>query len=124
MKGKTSRWKPDDMAGKHRDGEQNPLDRPQVMEKEENVVANRTSHAGQRQNVVFQAEVEMDLEASQVAARHFVLPIDRQQRGAILTSTDRGGDYPVQADFEGNPKITAVRSSLARRLRSTGISEG
>ena len=38
-----------------------------------------------------------------VAGRHFVsLSIDRQQRGATVRSTDKKGNYPIQADFEGN----------------------
>ena len=36
-----------DMTGKHRDGEHNPLERPQVFEDEDKVVADSTSHAGQ-----------------------------------------------------------------------------
>ena len=71
----------------------------------------------------------MDLETSQVAARHFVLPIDRQQRGETSRSTDRGGDYPVQADFEGNPKTTIARvaareeAAIDRHQRGTTSTE-
>ena len=36
-----------DTTGKHRDGEHNPLERPQVSEDEDKVVADGTSHAGQ-----------------------------------------------------------------------------
>ena len=68
---------PDEMMGKHLDGKHNPLERPQVSEKVENVVADGTSHAGQGEHFFFQAEVAMDLQTSQVAARRFVLPIDR-----------------------------------------------
>ena len=68
------------MTGKHRDGEHNPLERPQVSEKEDKMIADGTSHADQGGIFDFQAEVGMDLETAQVAARHFVrLP---KQRGA------------------------------------------
>ena len=89
------------MTGKHRDGEQNPLERAQFSEDEDKVVADGTSHAdqGKKKN---QAKVGMDLGTSQVTGRHFVrLPTDRQQRGATARSTDRGGEYPIQADFGG-----------------------
>ena len=34
----------------------------------------------------------MDHEASQVVARHFALPIDRQPREMTARSTEKGGD--------------------------------
>ena len=104
---------PDDMTGKHQDGDHNPLERPQVSEKADRVVAESTSHADQGEKFVFQVEVGMDLETAQVAARHFViLPIDRQQRKTTTTrSIDRGGDHPIQADVGGNPKTTTVRGA-------------
>ena len=55
----------------------------------------------------------MDLETSQVAARHFELAIFRQQQGATAKSTDRGGYYPIQADFGGNPKATTAQQVSA-----------
>ena len=94
---------PDDLTGKHRDREKNPLKRPQVSEDEDKVIADGTSHANQRGTFVFQAEVGMDLESSQVAARHFVrLPIDRQQRRAIARSTEREENYLIQEDLSDN----------------------
>ena len=58
----------------------------------------------------------MDLETSQVAARHFVrLPIDQQQRGAAVRSTDRGGNYPIQADF-GEKSETATTNSQSCQM--------
>ena len=56
---------PNDMTGKHRDGEQNPLERAQVSEDEVKVVADGTSHADQGEMFFFQAEVGMYLETSQ-----------------------------------------------------------
>ena len=81
---------PDDITGKHRDGEQNPLERAQVLEKEDKVVADGILHPDQGGNFFFQAEVEMDLETIQVAARHFVLEMVRQRRGATARSIDQG----------------------------------
>ena len=86
----------DDMTGKHRDGEQNPLERPQVSEDEDKVVADGTSREDQGEHFFFQAKVGRHLETSQVAARYFVrLPIDRQQRGATAKSTYKGGKYSI-----------------------------
>ena len=104
---------PDDMTSKHRDGEQNPLERPQVSENEDKVVADGTSHADQGEIFVFQAEVRMNLETSQVAARRFVRqPIVRQQREATSRSTDRGGNYPIQADFGGKSETATTDISF------------
>ena len=43
---------PDDMTGKHRDGEQNPLERAHA-EDEEKVVVDGTSHADQGEKTFF-----------------------------------------------------------------------
>ena len=104
------------MTGKHRDGEQNPLERPQVSEDDDKMVANGTSHADQGEKIGFQAEVRMDLETPQVAARHFVrLSIDRQQRGATAKSTGRGGDYPIRADFGGKSETATTAQVTVRQ---------
>ena len=79
---------PDDMTGKHWDGEHNPLERPKALEDENKMFANGTSHADQGGDFVFQTEVGMDLETSQVAALHFDLAMFRQQ-GTTAKSTDR-----------------------------------
>ena len=87
----------DDMTGKHRDGEQNPLERAQVSEDEDKVVADGTLRADQGETSFFQAKVRMDLETSQAAGRHFMrLPIDRQQRAATSRSRDRGETAPFK----------------------------
>ena len=44
------------MTGKHRDGEHNPLERPQALEEEDKVVADGTSHADQG-DLFFQTDV-------------------------------------------------------------------
>ena len=62
----------------------------------------------------------MDLETAQVAARHLVrLPLDRNNEGRTAKSTDWGGNYPIQADFGGNPKTitTNNNNSTSRRSR-------
>ena len=86
------------MTEKRRDGEHNPLERPKASKDENKVVADGTSHVDEGVDFVFQTEVGMNLEASQVAARHFELAMFRQQ-GTTAKSTDRGGDYTIQADF-------------------------
>ena len=63
---------PDDMRGRHRDGEHNPQERPRASH-EEKVVADGTSSTDKGGDFVSQTEVGMDHEASQVAARHFEL---------------------------------------------------
>ena len=53
----------------------------------------------------------MDLKTSQVIACHFVkLAMFRQQQGSTAKNIDRGGNYTIQADFDGKPeaKITRV----------------
>ena len=69
---------PDDMTGKHRDGDHNLLERPQVSEKKEKLVSDVTSPADQGGDFVFQTEVGMNLEISKVAAHHFELTMFRQ----------------------------------------------
>ena len=101
-----------DMMGRHRDGEHNPLERPQVSEDEENVVTYGTSSTDQGGDFVFQIEVGMDHEASQVATRHFELAIFRQQ-GTTAKSTDWGGDYPHSRRLRGEPKNS--ENSTSRR---------
>ena len=64
---------PDGMMGRHWDGEHNPLERLQASEEADEVVADDTSHVNQGGDLFFQTEVEMDLETSQVADRHFEL---------------------------------------------------
>ena len=46
---------PDDMIGRHRDGEHNPLERLEASEEEENVVADRTSSTDQGEEFVFKS---------------------------------------------------------------------
>ena len=68
------------MMGRHRDGEHNPQEQPQISEGEEKVVANGISSTDNGGYFVSQTEVKLDHELSQVTARHFALPIDRQQQ--------------------------------------------
>ena len=70
---------PDDMTGKYRDRDHNPLERPQVSDKEENAVTDDISSTDQGADFVYQSKVGMNLEASQVTARHFELAIFRHQ---------------------------------------------
>ena len=102
------------MMGRHRDGEHNPLERPQALEEEDEVAADDTSHVDQGKDFVCQTEVRIDLETSQIATRHFELAMFQQHQGTTLRSSDRGGDYPIQADFAGNPK-TATTARIAAR---------
>ena len=67
----------DDLTGKDRDGEHNLLERPQVSEDEKKVVADSTSSTDQGGYFVFQNEVGMDLETSQVTTCHFELAMLR-----------------------------------------------
>ena len=78
---------PDDTMGRHQDGEHNPQERPRASEEEEKVVADSLSSTDKGGECIFQTEVGMDHEPSQVAARHFELTMFRQQ-GATPKSTD------------------------------------
>ena len=101
---------PDDMMGRHRDGEHSPLERPRASHEEEEVIADGTSSTDKGGDFVSQTEVGMDHEASQVTARHFQLAILRQHQGPTAKNTDWGGDYPIQADFAENPEtVTTAR---------------
>ena len=117
---------PGDMMGKHRDGEHNPLERPQVSEKEKNVVADGISHAGQGIFFVFQTEVGMDLETLQVAARHYFLKLAmfRQQQGTTAKSTARRNTTLFKQTSKGTRKQQQHSNSPFTRLRSAGNSEG
>ena len=57
----------------------------------------------------------MDHESSQVTARHFELAVFRQQQGTTAKNTGWGGDYPLQADFAGNPKTATTARVAARK---------
>ena len=106
---------PDDIiVGRYRDVKHNPLERPQASEEEDKMIANDPSHVDQGEDFVFQTEVGMNLEASQVAARHFELAMFRQQQETTAKSIDREGDHPVQGDFAGNLK-TATTAQVAAR---------
>ena len=52
------------------------------------------------------------------------LPIDRQQRKVIARSTERGGDYPIQADFGRNPRTTTVRVAAREEAAIGGCQRG
>ena len=59
---------PDDMIGRHRDGEYNSQERPLASEEEKKVVGNGTSSPDKGGDFISQTEIEMDHELSQVAA--------------------------------------------------------
>ena len=105
---------PDDMMWRHRDGEHNPLEKTQFSEEVKKVFADGTSSTDKGGDFVAQIEVEMDHEASQVAAGHFKLGVFRQQQGTTAWGTDLGRHYPDQADFGGNP---TAKFNTGRRPR-------
>ena len=80
---------PDDMIGRHRNGENNPLEQPQVSEEEKNMVADGTSSTDKGGDFVSQTEIGMDHEASQVAARHFELAMFWQHQGTTAGRLQR-----------------------------------
>ena len=49
------------------------------------------------------------------------LLIDRQQRVVIARSTERGGDYTIQADFGGSPNTTTTAQVAAREEAAAGL---
>ena len=85
---------PDDMTGKHRDGKHNPRE----------MVVDGTSSTDQRGDSILQTEVGMNLETPQVAARHFALPIDRQQREVTTRNTKRGETTPLKLTSGGTQR--------------------
>ena len=77
---------------------------------EEKVVVDGTLSTDKGGDFVSQTEVEMDHEASQIAARYFELAMFMLYQGTIAKSTDSRGHYPIQADFAENPKtVTTAR---------------
>ena len=110
---------PDDMTMKHRDGGHIPLERPQVLEKEEKVVADGTSSTDQAGDFVFQIEVGMNFEASHVAARHFELAMFQQQQGTSAKSTDRGEDPFNDWRGRGCNKFVPVLGGNGTKIVST-----
>ena len=87
-----------------------------------NMVADGTSSTDQGGDFVFQIQVGMDHEALQVAAHHFELAMFRQQ-GTTAKITDWGGDYPIQADFVGNPKTREESAVSRHQQRTTSIEQ-
>ena len=120
---------PDDME-RHRDGEHHPLERPHVLKDEEKVVTDGTWSTDQGGDLLFQIEVGMDHEASQVAAREFELAMFRQQQGTTATSIHWGGDYSIQADFTGKSKAATTapvapreEAAISRQQRGAASTE-
>ena len=88
------------------------------------MVADGTLHSDQGRDFIFQTEVGMNLEASQVAARHFELAMFRQQQGITAKITDRGETTLFKQTSRGTRKQQQQHESPpARRLRSAGNSE-
>ena len=91
------------------------------------MVADGPLSIDQERDFFFQTEIGKDSETSQVTARRFALPIDRQQKEVIIRSTDKRGDYPTEADFGGNPTATAARvtarekAAIGRHHRGTTL---
>ena len=72
------------------------------------MVADGTSSTDKGGGFISQTEVRIDHEPSQVAVRHFELAIFLQHQETTAMSTDWGGDYPIQADFAGNPNTATT----------------
>ena len=115
---------PDDVTGKHRDGEQNSVERANVSEDEGKVVADGTSHADQGENNFFKPRLGW------TSKRHeppvVGLLIDRQQRGATARSTDREETTLFKKPSRGTRKQQQQHRSPFARLRdyrSAGNSE-
>ena len=100
----------DDMMGRHRDGEHNPLERPRASEEEENVVADGTSSTDKGGCFVSRTEVGMDHEPSQVAARHLNWRCfsnnNGQQRRAQI-----GGRLPHSSRLRGKHEYSYKNTS-------------
>ena len=84
------------------------------------MVADGTSSTDEGGNFVSQTEVETDNEATQLADRHFELAMVKQQQGIAAKRTHRGGDYPIQADFVGNPEAVTTARLAAREEAAIG----
>ena len=102
-----------DMIARHREGEYNPLERPQASEEKEKGVTDGTSSTDQGGDFVFQIKVGMDHEASQVAAHHFKLAMFRQQQGTTAKSTD-GGETTHSSRLWGEPDSDSSTSCRPR----------
>ena len=109
----------DDVMRGHRDGENNPQERPQASEENEEVVANGTPSTDERGDFVPQTKVETDHEPSKLADRQ-ELVIFRQQKGTTSKNTDWEGEYPIQADFAENTTIITAARVAAREEVAIG----
>ena len=110
----------DDVIRGHRDGENNPQERPRASEEKEEVVVNGTPSTDEGGDFISQTKVETDNEPLQLADRHFELMIFRQQKGTTAKSTDWAGDYPIQADFAENTNAVTAARAAAREEAATG----
>ena len=108
----------DNTMGGHRDGENSPQERPRASEEEEKVIANGTPST-EGGAFISRPEVGTDNEATQLADRHFELAILWQQ-ATTAKNTVRGGDYPIQADFGGNPNTATTAQDAAREEAAIG----
>ena len=89
------------------------------------MVVDGTPHSDQGGDFVFQAEVGMNLETSQVGARHFELAMFRQQQGTAAKSTYRG-ETTLYKSISGETRMQQQHNKcqLERTLLSAGNSEG
>ena len=114
---------PNDLTGTHRDGEPNLLERQQVSEDEDKVVADGTSHADQGRILFFKPRLGW-------TPKHFKSPLaisnwrcfgkneGQQQRVQI------GEETSPFKQISGGTRKQQHKSLLARTLRSASISEG
>ena len=84
------------------------------------MVVNGTPSRDKGDDFVSETEVGTYHEPSQVTACHFDLATFRQHQGATAMSTGWWGDYPIQADFEGNPETVAVARVAASEKAAIG----
>ena len=84
------------------------------------MVVSGTPSTNEGGDSISQTEVGTDNEPLQLADRHFELVIFRRQQGTTAKRTDWGGDYPIQADFGGNPNTATTAEVAAREEAAIG----
>ena len=105
---------PDDMAGKHRDGEHNPLERAHVSEEEGKVVSKCKSPSACEE---IERPGEPHLVTQQTPAVDGVSPAD------CTRSLDRGGNFSFQAEV-GKDLETTSRCSPFREIGDVWQQQG
>ena len=115
---------PDDMMERHRDGEHNPLERPQASEKEQNMVADGTSNTDQKGDFVFEIEVGWTTKHRKSSLAISNWRFLGNNKGQQRREQIGGATTSFKKTSQGTRQRQQHKSPPTRRLQSASISEG